>query len=457
MYERKLIKLINDANNIRNNYINNESSSYESDHYDELSKFISNSLNNKLFLNRYIKVIVNHLDDILPFICESNSNILILYIDILSKQDNFKDKFIEGLYKYPYKDNIFELFNLINNYLSKDNNADSFFDNKMLDCLINLKLDSNFYSDILNKLCEERQRDAICYLIDNKCEFVYSTVEYKGNNKSILYDNIDIILSYINNIYDLKNTIIDNNDSLIKVNKFIDEHPDAAMDNLINGVKKFSHLSDPTIKSVIKLVIRDVISNEGVKLSSVTYSEGGYSRALFIGDKVLKIGKRATTYFPNNPYIIAPLLRRELKHNLESCFIEVTERVDTNINVSTSDLYELYKNMRDLGLVWTDIKGENVGRLKSDNIIHWNRELSPSDNVLTFSDKRGDKVLHAGDLVLLDADFIFSEDDSNIDYTDNKAIVNEFEKRYQSEKYNMNTSNSNSYTQEIDEVNSIHR
>ena len=229
------------------------------------------------------------------------------------------------------------------------------------------------------------------------------------------------------------------------------------MDNLINGVKKFSHLSDPTIKSVIKLVIRDVISNEGVKLSSVTYSEGGYSRALFIGDKVLKIGKRATTYFPNNPYIIAPLLRRELKHNLESCFIEVTERVDTNINVSTSDLYELYKNMRDLGLVWTDIKGENVGRLKSDNIIHWNRELSPSDNVLTFSDKRGDKVLHAGDLVLLDADFIFSEDDSNIDYTDNKAIVNEFEKRYQSEKYNMNTSNSNSYTQEIDEVNSIHR
>ena len=138
--------------------------------------------------------------------------------------------------------------------------------------------------------------------------------------------------------------------------------------------------------------------------------------------------------FPNNPYIIAPLLRKKLEFNGESCFAEVTERVDTSIKPSKEELYQLFKNLRNLNLVWTDIKEINVGRLKKENIIHWRENLSPTEQVLSLDAKRGEIILKEGDLVILDADFIYDENDSNINYSNNRELYNEFEDRYQKEK-----------------------
>ena len=181
-------------------------------------------------------------------------------------------------------------------------------------------------------------------------------------------------------------------------------------------------------------MILEVMKNENVKFSAITYNSGGFSRVLLIGDKVIKIGDRVTKKFPNNPYIIAPLLRKKLEINGESCFTEVTERVDTDKQISREELYLLFKNLRNLGLVWTDIKETNVGRLRKDNIIHWQENLYPTDEILGLDTKRGQTLLKAGDLVILDADFIYDENDPNIQHTDRKAIFDEFERRYQMEK-----------------------
>ena len=43
-------------------------------------------------------------------------------------------------------------------------------------------------------------------------------------------------------------------------------------------------------------------------------------------------------------------------------------------------------------------------------------------------------VLDEGELVILDADFIYDENDSNINYANNRFLYDEFEKRYQNEK-----------------------
>lgn len=153
-----------------------------------------------------------------------------------------------------------------------------------------------------------------------------------------------------------------------------------------------------------------------------------------IGDKVIKLGDRVTKSFPNNPYIVAPLLRKEFKINDEKCFAEVTERVDTNLKASEEELYQLFKNLRNLGLKWTDIKAANVGRLKRKNVIHWQENLSPTEEVLGLDTKRGTKILEEGDLVVLDADFIYDENDLNINYANNRPLYDEFEKRYQREK-----------------------
>ena len=171
-----------------------------------------------------------------------------------------------------------------------------------------------------------------------------------------------------------------------------------------------------------------------MKFSDITYNGDGFSRVLLIGNKVIKLGDRVTKSFPNNPYIIAPLLRKEFQFNGESCFAEVTERVDTSKEASEDELYQLFRNLRDLNLVWTDIKSANVGRLTRENIIHWRDNLNPTEEVLVLDAKRGGKILKSGDLVILDADFIYDEKDPNINYSNNKYLYDKFEKRYQSEK-----------------------
>lgn len=92
------------------------------------------------------------------------------------------------------------------------------------------------------------------------------------------------------------------------------------------------------------------------------------------------------------------------------------------------------KNLRNLNLVWTDIKENNVGRLTKENVIHWRGNLNPTEEVLGLDAKRGGTILNEGDLVILDADFIYDENDPSINYSNNKALYDEFEKRYQNEK-----------------------
>ena len=121
------------------------------------------------------------------------------------------------------------------------------------------------------------------------------------------------------------------------------------------------------------------MKNENAQFSDITFDSGGFSNVLLVGNKVIKLGSRLTKKFPNNPYIIAPLLRRELKNDEETCFVEVTERVNTTSKVSNEELYQLFKNLRNLGLVWIDMKDDNVGRLKSDNIIYWHENLEPPE------------------------------------------------------------------------------
>ena len=137
---------------------------------------------------------------------------------------------------------------------------------------------------------------------------------------------------------------------------------------------------------VLYLITEEICKNENCELSDISLlSKGSYSSVFGIGHKVMKLSKdRASIDFPNNPYIVKPLLRRFLDENL---FIEVTEKVNTNIKISNQELYNLYVELRDSGLVWTDVNKRNVGVLEKDNIIYWNYYLNPSDIALKFNDK----------------------------------------------------------------------
>ena len=445
MLEKKLHELIKEARETRQKSIEDNSASYYNDVFCDLSNFILKNLNSQLFKNKNAQIIANNFDEILPYIVRSNINILLLKTDLLTKQPNFKTKFVEGLKKYPYKDEMNELFYNIWVCLNDDSNKfDNFIDNEILQTISTMNLSKIFYLDILNKLNVENQSKFLKLLVENKCDIPYSSIEYKENNKQIIYNNISLFIENAQNLYTLMDFVKDSPAAFFQVKNYIDNNEEKAINSIFCETDHLVKIKDPTLKEVIKLMVLDIMKNENVKFSDITYNGGGFSRVLLIGDKVIKLGDRATKSFPNNPYIVAPLLRKELKVNDETCFAEVTERVDTSIKPSKEELYQLFKNLHNLDLIWTDIKEINVGRLKKKNIIHWRDNLDPSEEVLGLNTKRGTTVLEEGDLVILDADFIYDENDPNINYSNNKALYDEFEKRYQNERKKLKEQEQNS-------------
>lgn len=352
MLEKKLNRLLEEAKKIRQQSVENESASYCNDVFDNLSDFILKKLNSSFFKNKNAKIIANHFDEILPYIVMSNINILLLNTNLLIKQPSFKEKFIKGLKKYPYKDEINQLFYNIWVCLNDEQNKfDKFIDNDILKTISIPDVSKNFYSDILNKLNEENQKNFLKLLVENKCDIPYSAIDYKGYNKQIIYDNLPLFIEHAQNLYALMEFVKDNPVALSQVKDYIDKNEEKAINSIFCETDHLLKITDSNIKEMVKLIVLDVMKNENIKFSDITYNGGGFSRVLLIGNKVIKLGNRITKKFPNNPYIITPLLRKELQFGDEYCFTEVTERVDTSKNASDEELYQLFKNLRDLKLV----------------------------------------------------------------------------------------------------------
>ena len=88
---------------------------------------------------------------------------------------------------------------------------------------------------------------------------------------------------------------------------------------------------------------------------------------------------------------------------------------------------------------------------KKENIIHWNRNLEPSDETLELKAKVGDVTLKEGDLVILDADYIFEENDPRINFSERKEPLQRYEERYQKEKRKKVTEDYENYEKTLNE------
>ena len=131
----------------------------------------------------------------------------------------------------------------------------------------------------------------------------------------------------------------------------------------------------------------------------------------FTFDKVLKLGKakmRLTLKFPNNPYIIQPLLRKVLKFGDNEIIVEVAEYVPQYVP-SYKEKEEIYLKLRKLGIIWIELNKSNFSKLEKDNIIYWHSQLLVSDESLLLEPKVGENiVLHKGDIVINDADGFYT-------------------------------------------------
>lgn len=340
---------------------------------------------------------------------------------------------------------------IINNYNKlKENNIDTYsiinritkYSNDKLisyiDKLIPV-IDDFTLRNILDKIKDNEE--VMNYIIDKY--LINSTISIKltsfllKNNLYIdkVYQNFDNIISNnIKDLYELKKQGTLNEEASTKISKIVqnnEEYLNNTIEDILKEIygEKFNSKDFKVGIDTIKIIIKELCQNENKTYGDIEYlGKGTFSYVLAVGDKVLKIGiKRYTDSFPNNPYIITPLLRESIKINKENkIFLEVTERVDTKTEVTTEELYQLYKKIRALGLVWTDVAKRNVGRLKKDNIVHWNTPLYPTDEALELKKYINASQLKKGDLIILDADHIYEGYKYNLT---NK----EFEDRYQEE------------------------
>lgn len=273
---------------------------------------------------------------------------------------------------------------------------------------------------------------------------VNDVIEYIKNKnylKKYLHNKnyFDAITKKSNNLLSLKEYT--SNDFLInkKIAKIIDQNARLFTKQILNkAIKDFRMEYDiiPTNLKIIEqinyLIIKEIVYNEKVKMSSIKLiGRGEFSDVYQIGNKIIKLGKkRGTKTFPNNPYIVKPLLRKEFELGEKTkIFVEVCEKILTNC-CTKEDVDEIYKKMRRLGLVWIDVKQKNLGKLLKDNKIYWNKPLSPSDTALMLQEYRGSEELKKGDVIICDADYIYDESGKNY----NIQRVAEYELKFKKEK-----------------------
>lgn len=408
---------------------------FSENEFSKFRKLYYNKLCKSLFKERNAKEFVKHLDIVLKYTNFKNMEWL-RYENVIN-QNNFTDSLATNLKHFPFREHIDDIFNVLSISL-KNKNIDIFTD-KTIEELLDLRLDSYVYNNIFQRATKKQRLKFLKLSLDKKVALDFIIFNTYEGEMEFIKDNIVEFATFSNDLFHLREFVEDDFSCLERLNNYIDNNPKQVVTSIINTTFRSSNdnINKESLSELLCLIIDDIKDSEKIRYSDIKYiNKGGFSSVFMIGDKVLKLGKdRQSSSFPNNPYIIKPLLRKNIKIDSEDLFIEVTEKCSTNTsNKTEEDLYNLYKNIRDLGLVWTDVDFRNVGVLLKDNDIYWKDEINPSDKVLELDTFRGDAKLKKGDLVILDADFIFDENDPNIIEPDNCYKKVPFEERYQKEK-----------------------
>ncbi len=270
----------------------------------------------------------------------------------------------------------------------------------------------------------------------NKSNIRYDLLKLTKEEKNIIRSEVQDILAYYKHLFYLKRLFKNDKDTLSKIAQYINKNGDRIIDEMISPLYNEDEDKTDGLK-YIKMIVDSILKNEKTNYSNINkLKSGGFSIVYSIKDKVIKLGSngRVTASFPNNPYIIKPILRKVIELDGKEIFVEVTQKVDSNeLNITKEDLYKLYTKLRNLKIRWTDVHARNVGRLIKDNKIYWHNDLRPTDESLGLQKYRGTEELKAGDLVILDADFMYDESDKKIKMA-SKSYDREFEIRYQKER-----------------------
>jgi len=359
--------------------------------------------------------------------------------------------FILDNFKYDFSLKMFKIL-----YFADQENK---FVNEEFVVLLNNKKDlgnEQLFFDILEFInaTKKEQVENIYNLIEfiiknNDFHLNFNIIEflYNGDYKSIIEDNFYSILNNCYDIYRLKELIKHDEKLLNKLNNFINTNPSKLIYGiLVNGFKlDLEVIKGEKIYDTMKTIIDELIINQDINYSDIEFlGKGAYSYAFSIGSKVLKIGKKRETFvIENNKRFLKPVLRTEIdkldNNGILGC-VEVTEKVMTgSINTEEVDyVYVLYKELRDKGYYWVDCAERNLGKLIRKNKVYFD-DLDPVKEAINYTTDNNEE-LEVGEIVMIDNDFIFTEEELKKIETKNPTMykvymetIDKYESRYNEE------------------------
>lgn len=433
--EKKFQQLVAETTNFKSNkYL-----SKNIDNHSALDKFYKDKLELSPFRRRNGQILLKYLGTMLKL--SNQENIEWLGYKAIYSQEKFMETLAASIDKYSFPMEISELFQQLYTKIDNENLRQNIFTADMNKKLVEMNLSSNSYARLYSMMTNAQRNNLLEQLLSNNININYSKFLPYNDTITFIKNNIDIIYTHGGNIIDIKRLMeLKREDKFVsKINAYIDNNPYIMVNSIID-ILKTKILNNKKInfnkyRSFIFLLLDEISKNESTSISSTEFiGTGGYSAVFAIKTKVIKIGiERKTPHFPNNPYILKPLLRKTITIDNIPIFFEVIEKVDTNINdITKEEIYKLYKNIREIGLIWTDVKIDNVGRLIKDNKIYWYENITPSDETLEFTKTIGNHQLKKGELIVLDGDYIYNENDHNIN-SKMSNLQTEFEKTYQKE------------------------
>lgn len=227
-------------------------------------------------------------------------------------------------------------------------------------------------------------------------------------------------------------------------------------------------IEDKTLQITISKLIEELCEHENIGINDLEFGGvGHFNFNIKIGSYILKLGEgenRRTSKIENDKRIFKPLVRQLYNAgNIgegANMFIEIQNVGDDKWYIGLSEdeikeqLYEVYKELRDRGKVWVDVKPENVARLLKPNKENFEievlnqegklekRELKSNNYAINFIGDESDEVLGPGELAIIDTDYIYNENDE-IYNIPKKSYYDEFEERYQAEKKNKQETENN--------------
>lgn len=198
---------------------------------------------------------------------------------------------------------------------------------------------------------------------------------------------------------------------------------------------------DTTVLYGLTLIVDEIAKNENTDISELEYIGTGSLTSVYkLGNKVIKFGKnRLTDKIPYHKRILQPLIRKKVLSGFRNLYIEISEYIQPDNLITDEDAYLIYKELRDDGIIWLDAKRENLGRLEKDNIAYFNEPLYVKNETVGYISEtlRQDKPLQKGELVIIDTDYLYRENDFDVTLLDRRVNTDFYqicEQRYQEEK-----------------------